>query len=1080
MRTYSFYRLILLLLITASVYGQDQYVLNKFDTIQLVWKPISGTPKQLKVKINNSKTIKENLPKVIQNSFTKTLITLKPDTLYLKDFDKPIKGKIQIIEKPFLPNKKIKASSLIFKDNVNNNIVYQDLAHGFFSNSIRCIKQDGDGYIWIGSDGTGLCKYDGFTYSIYNKNSNLTSNVISNILFDSKKRLWICTESGLSYAQNEKLYIINIPEIENINVAAIVEDNNGEIWIGTEKNGLINLKKDSYIIYNEKSGFPGNVVRSIHHDETGDFWAGLDDRKGFIRFNDEKILHYKLNGGIPNNVLMTFLEDDQGLWAGFFEGGLLQFKNDSIWRYDFFKPHYDNIFSLAKNENGYWLNVYGKGIANLNQNGIKYFTNEEGVKGSSTYKVFVDNNNNVWSADLMAGISRINENLFSTLDHEVFKRNIPNIINDNKGNNWFTSNGSSIVKEDKKGNLTAYYNKGNNQTKRSYHNYDITFKGNNTWSTSYGLGAIKISEKEFKFHYFTELGLLGNILLSAETDLNGNIWFSSMDHGVIKYDGTHFYLIDKLNGLVSNKITNLFSDSKENIWIGTREGLNLINKNKITTIEALKNKKINCFYEDQNGDIWIGSEEDGLYILKNNTLFKINENQGIISNSIRSIIKGDDGRFWIATSKGISVLKFTDELLYESRNFGIEYGTFLNDFNSAVHKYNDGSIIWGSNTRQVVRYNPNNERKELKGPKLIIKTFFKNNNLPEKIKRKNIIIDPSEELTINYTALDWGYENKINFEYTLTNTNDTINKWISNDRNTSLTLKNIPTGHYHLQVKAIGANGVTISPKIKLSFKPFWWETIWFKIALGLFVLILFFIFYKLRTQKLLQKQIELENAVAEKTIVIENEKERLKKQNIIIEEQKNENEFLLKEANHRINNNLQLITILISEELKKQDVKDLKISNNLLPKIESIATLHRHLYKSDQKQKVDLSEYLVEVNDNFQFLFESNNIQLNSSVQSIKVLIDSAMYFGLLLTELYINTLKYSFDHSQNKLINLNIVYSNNSLNFKYQDNGLLAKGKEIKPKVALKLMRQLKAKHIIDTQEGFCLSFNKKLLNE
>jgi tetratricopeptide (TPR) repeat protein len=60
------------------------------------------------------------------------------------------------------------------------------------------------------------------------------------------------------------------------------------------------------------------------------------------------------------------------------------------------------------------------------------------------------------------------------------------------------------------------------------------------------------------------------------------------------------------------------------------------------------------------------------------------------------------------------------------------------------------------------------------------------------------------------------------------------------------------------------------------------------------------------------------------------------------------ENEFLLSEANHRINNNLQLVVILISDQLKRSSEEGRLEIKNILSKVEAISTLHKHLYKNE------------------------------------------------------------------------------------------------------------------------------------
>ncbi|WP_394758353.1 two-component regulator propeller domain-containing protein, partial [Flavobacterium sp.] len=67
---------------------------------------------------------------------------------------------------------------------------------GLPSSTINVIFQDSRDYIWIGTDGAGLVKYDGLNYEIFNKNNGLNSEFITDIIEDSNNNLVIATKYG--------------------------------------------------------------------------------------------------------------------------------------------------------------------------------------------------------------------------------------------------------------------------------------------------------------------------------------------------------------------------------------------------------------------------------------------------------------------------------------------------------------------------------------------------------------------------------------------------------------------------------------------------------------------------------------------------------------------------------------------------------------------------------------------------------------------------------------------------------------------------------------------------------------------
>lgn len=204
----------------------------------------------------------------------------------------------------------------------------------------------------------------------------------------------------------------------------------------------------------------------------------------------------------------------------------------------------------------------------------------------------------------------------------------------------------------------------------------------------------------------------------------------------------------------------------------------------------------------------------------------------------------------------------------------------------------------------------------------------------------------------------------------------------------------------------------------------------------------------------------------------------REKKSNKTLRNLSAENEFLLSEANHRINNNLQLIIILINNQLEKSDNSDNIEIKKILKKISSIATLHRHLYKSKDKKKIEINDYLKDIYSNFSDLFKQNNIVSSFEIASTKLNIDDAMYIGLILTELYINSIKHAFLSQEYKQIDFIFQLKNDKIIFNYQDNGDLIKNKTIpKPTLIHQLCRQLEVDCSIKTNNGFQFTFTKLL---
>lgn len=203
----------------------------------------------------------------------------------------------------------------------------------------------------------------------------------------------------------------------------------------------------------------------------------------------------------------------------------------------------------------------------------------------------------------------------------------------------------------------------------------------------------------------------------------------------------------------------------------------------------------------------------------------------------------------------------------------------------------------------------------------------------------------------------------------------------------------------------------------------------------------------------------------------------KIKNKNIELDNLHKEIQFLVSETNHRVNNNLQLISLLIADTLRKNNFEEnRKDFIKLSSKVDAIAVLHRHLYNNKNKSKnVNLKDYLIEVKNNFDEIVKDEKIEISIDVEFLQIDSEKAMYLGLLVTELMINSLKHAFLNTQIKKINLIVGLTSDALTFIYYDNGERAKGKKINPLLVDQICMQLKYNYQINTDDGFHFQFVK-----
>ena len=186
--------------------------------------------------------------------------------------------------------------------------------NSFCNNTVWSIIEDNSGYIWFGT-ANGLAKYDKkqnkFKFYFNNENDihSLSNNFIFNIFQDSKNNIWVSTNSGLclynKLTDNFKVYKISNTKgtsINNNSVFSVYEDKFGNLWVCTMGGGLnkLDIKTNKFSYFTENEGLPNNVVYSVIEDKSGCFW--LSTNHGLCRFNPNNAacINYDVRDGLQS------------------------------------------------------------------------------------------------------------------------------------------------------------------------------------------------------------------------------------------------------------------------------------------------------------------------------------------------------------------------------------------------------------------------------------------------------------------------------------------------------------------------------------------------------------------------------------------------------------------------------------------------------------------------------------------------------------------------------------------------------------------------------------------------------------
>lgn len=162
-----------------------------------------------------------------------------------------------------------------------------------------------------------------------------------------------------------------------------------------------------------------------------------------------------------------------------------------------------------------------------------------------------------------------------------------------------------------------------------------------------------------------------------------------------------------------------------------------------------------------------------------------------------------------------------------------------------------------------------------------------------------------------------------------------------------------------------------------------------------------------------------------------------------IIENSLIEKDSLLKEIHHRVKNNLQMVSSLLSLQTKNTRSKAaIQALEEGKSRVKAMALIHQKLYQNDDLSVIEMQGYIESLINSVQSVYKKGGHSINITIdaEGVELDIDRAIPFGLILNELVSNSFKYAFPHDEeNGKIYIHLRKQNGQEGFfEYTDNGI------------------------------------------
>lgn len=163
-----------------------------------------------------------------------------------------------------------------------------------------------------------------------------------------------------------------------------------------------------------------------------------------------------------------------------------------------------------------------------------------------------------------------------------------------------------------------------------------------------------------------------------------------------------------------------------------------------------------------------------------------------------------------------------------------------------------------------------------------------------------------------------------------------------------------------------------------------------------------------------------------------------LSKKNKIINTALSDKEILLKEVHHRVKNNMQVVSSLLylkSKNTEDQTTKDALIDSK--KRIDAMQLVHQKMYQKGNYQQIDVLEYFNDIVDLLLNPIKSTEDSFTVHGKELWLDVEQAQALGFILHELIANSIKYAWQKTANRNVDISIIKPHNNIQFSYSDNG-------------------------------------------
>ena len=593
---------------------------------------------------------------------------------------------------------------------------------GLPQNSVNCLAQTPDGYLWVGTRSGGLARFDGMRFVTFNPQSTpeLKDVEIETLSADTTGTLWITAgnesistlhhgqfrlvrepnanprwhpcqfigeEPDAVYLAAYAMAIFRIPRAGAVNDVDRIElsppppdpqpgrfsqTRDGSLWYVTDKHQVAQMQFFSATNIVFKVFDLGTPAEVLTEDAAGKIWVSSGGRLGVITpsgFNERT----PTKPVDVSDVQQMIPTRDGGLWI--WNGHLLRKMANDRWvlSAEQFRPNSDSPAPrfFPDSQGGLWAIEYGVGLWHVRSDGAAaLLTLESGLPSKFITCLLEDNEGNVWIGTKEAGLARIRARQFKefTAADGIPGDVAQSVCEDAQGTIWVGTATGGLAR--KVGNRFVPVPLTPNPDPLTESVTVCPDASNGIWVGTLQGRIFRCVNNEVRrvnddvTWSFPLDRLRDHVANAMMQDSKGRVWFCN-GSGAYFYEDGKLQTFGSARGFVEYLgVRALAEGPRGTLWFGTEPGdVWEFSHDGLTQFHRPKewpNARVSALLPEADGSVWVGTLGGGLLRLEKGKFTRITTQQGLPDNSITQLLEDNDGNLWGGTYAGIFRVSIAD------------------------------------------------------------------------------------------------------------------------------------------------------------------------------------------------------------------------------------------------------------------------------------------------------------------------------------------------------------------------------------------------------------------------------------